>query len=413
MFHYDFPVIRNIGDVLIHIEDNDNFLVTKNEEFGITCIRYSHVGNDTFADVPEERGFIEAIKRECRGLIFDSDTGELLRRPLHKFFNFGERVNDVPDLERSHVVLEKLDGSMIVPFYLPNGDVFWGTKAGDSEVAQHVNSFIKKTDYDYYENKNDQAPLYTEFAEWCLDVGYTPIFEWCSRQDKIVLDYPEDNLVLLHLRETKSGKYVWRDKIKQLTFMFNIPVVNEICLENKHIDEIVSIIREREDIEGVVICFNDGHMIKIKADWYVLLHKTKDAIQSPKDITAIILTNKLDDLLPLLPDDVKDRAIIYQQGVQRKIESFTSKVVTIFQFLLKDCGTKKKFAFEIDSLLPPYKIALFKLWDYAMSPCVPRRQSAYYFICEWLREYMLKNTSSNKSFNDKVQPILQSIEWKG
>ena len=35
--------------------------------------------------------------------------------------------------------------------------------------------------------------------EDAIDAGFTPLFEWCSRRSKIVVDYPEDQLVLTGL----------------------------------------------------------------------------------------------------------------------------------------------------------------------------------------------------------------------
>ena len=34
----------------------------------------------------------DAIRRECRGMIFDGDTGIIISRPYHKFFNAGEKI---------------------------------------------------------------------------------------------------------------------------------------------------------------------------------------------------------------------------------------------------------------------------------------------------------------------------------
>jgi len=48
---------------------------------------------------------------------------------------------------------------------------------------------------------------YQQFAKWCIENRLTPIFEWCSRKQRIVIDYPEDKLVLLAVRENMSGKY--------------------------------------------------------------------------------------------------------------------------------------------------------------------------------------------------------------
>jgi RNA ligase len=53
------------------------------------------------------------IRRECRGLIFDKDTGKVLARRFHKFFNIGESdetSTDTIDFKIPHMLTEKVDG---------------------------------------------------------------------------------------------------------------------------------------------------------------------------------------------------------------------------------------------------------------------------------------------------------------
>ena len=149
-------------------------------------------------DVEEdEEGWLSvaAVRRECRGIIFDTATGDIIRRPFHKFFNVNERDETQDhrvDLSRPHAILEKLDGSMIAPF-LVNGELIWGTKMGATDVAKPVEEFIKNN------------PQYLSFAEEAVHHGLTPIFEWCSRKQRIVLDYKEDQLVLTAMRNQITG----------------------------------------------------------------------------------------------------------------------------------------------------------------------------------------------------------------
>lgn len=56
--------------------------------------------------------------RECRGLLFHKDTGELLARRYHKFFNIGESEETSQttiDFSRPHVFTEKVDGYNRLP----------------------------------------------------------------------------------------------------------------------------------------------------------------------------------------------------------------------------------------------------------------------------------------------------------
>ena len=111
--HYKFPEIRTIGDVLPAIAGRDEFVVAE-RDFG-TVINYLVAMPDTFKmEGPDD--VIGAIRRECRGLIFDTE-GNIMSRPYHKFFNVNEKEETQShrlDLTRAHTVMDKLDGSMFI-----------------------------------------------------------------------------------------------------------------------------------------------------------------------------------------------------------------------------------------------------------------------------------------------------------
>lgn len=192
--NYQFPEIRSIHDVLPHIEGRSEFIVAE-REFG-TVINYVVAMADTFDMAgPDDLG--AAIRRECRGLKFHPD-GTIGARPFHKWFNINEREETqqhVVDLSLPHSIMEKLDGSMIHPMTVA-GSVRWMTKMGITEVAKQAEEFVAAN------------TKYLDFASWCIGNKLTPLFEWCSRKQKIVIDYPEDKLVLLAVRDNVSGEYL-------------------------------------------------------------------------------------------------------------------------------------------------------------------------------------------------------------
>ena len=196
MMNYEFPEINHISDVISHIENRPEFKVM--EKGWYTVINYMVAFEDTFSLLRERSHYNMKIRRECRGLIFNTETGQLLSRPYHKFFNAGERaetqINKI-NLYEPHVVLEKLDGSMIRP--IPTQEGFrLATKAGITEVAMNAEVFIA------------DKLQYAKFIQYCIDKESTPIFEWVSRKNRIVVDYPEDNLIITAVRSNKTGFYV-------------------------------------------------------------------------------------------------------------------------------------------------------------------------------------------------------------
>jgi RNA ligase len=339
--NYEFPYIQNITDVLPAIEGRDEFVVAVKE--GYTVINYNVMMADTF-DCD--------IRRECRGIIFDTESGEILRRPYHKFFNVNEREetqDKVVDLSRPHAILEKLDGSMIAPFVV-NDQLIWGTKMGATEVAEPVEDFVL-----LHEN-------YSQFARFLIRRGYTPIFEWCSRKQRIVLDYKEDQLILTAIRDLTTGRYMSWDLVTNTADLYFIPVVGKwetgVDMDNKTMSSFVNYVRDLEDVEGFVVRFSDGHMIKLKCDWYVQIHKAKEKILQDRNIVELILDDKLDDVKAHLPQEDRDRLTEFEAYFNLALFDVAFYLANDLSWIREDLIDRKTFALEHAERYDQYMRAL-------------------------------------------------------
>ena len=352
--HYRFPTIRYITDVLPAIEGRDEFKVI--EKDGYTVINYVVTKDDTFDDVDTLNG---AIRRECRGLIFDSLSGDLIRRPFHKFFNVNEREETQShqiDLRRSHTIYDKLDGSMVTPFQICKQDgiyhLRWGTKMGITEVSQQAEVFVAKN------------PKYNKFAKFLMRYGSTPIFEWCTTQQQIVLEYKTDRLVLLAVRDNLSGQYYDDAQVAVWARDFDIEMV-DVLDSDTDMNAFIAKVKDETDIEGYVISFDDGHKVKIKTDWYVRLHRTYDLIRSDKNVANLILHNELDDLIPMLMDDQVKRVTEYEKTFWRKFNRKGQKLQKIVVDAKERYGDDRKaIAINVASKLHKFdRSFVFKLLD--------------------------------------------------
>jgi RNA ligase len=333
MMNYDFPQIKTIDDVLPHISGREEFRVMEKE--GYTVINYAVAFEETFLwDSNDPVG--SAIRRECRGITFDT-KGNLICRKYHKFFNVGEKeetqLNKV-NLYEPHIVLEKLDGSCVIPQPSPDGFVLT-TKAGVTEISQQAEVFVA------------DKPHYAKFIHSMFDGKLTPIFEWVSRKNRIVVDYENDNLILTAIRNTEMGHYLPYFNMLDLAEHWNIPVVQAVDgLAVQNIELFVKQIREWEDSEGVVLRFNTGHMVKIKSDQYVLRHKTKDAINQEKNVLQTILNDSVDDLVPLLTPEDADRLKRFQGAFLAGLDEVALEMAELFVKGNKMYPEKKDFAVE-------------------------------------------------------------------
>jgi RNA ligase len=356
--NYEFPVIKHIDDVLPHIEGREEFIVAERE--GYTVINYNVIMPDTFppvdkvaggsAKMREARKLTYAIRRECRGLIF-AENGSIMSRPFHKFFNVNERpeteVRNV-DLNKRHYIFEKLDGSMIRPLLI-DGNVRLGTKMGITDVAMEAEAWLVR-----------QPEELTRWMKSIMMMGFTPIFEWISPNNKIVVNYEEEDLVLLAVRDTFHGTYraAWEGT------PFN--TVDQFDSYTSDLDLFLSAARAEEGCEGFVIRFDDGHMVKIKNDWYVRIHKALDLIRHDRHIIKLILEEELDDLIPMLPEAEVAKIRELEEWFWTAFNNTEEWMKELYAEMLRETnGDRKRVALEFVPKLEDKKDAgiLFKMLD--------------------------------------------------
>lgn len=346
--NYEFPIIKTIDDVLPSINGRDEFIIAERD--GHVIVNYAVAFDDSF---PVVKTTGDAIRRECRGMMFNA-KGELISRPLHKFFNCGEREETLPNainLSTEHLVFDKLDGSMIRPVYI-NDQIRWCTKMGLSEVALRAEAFAKA------------HAKFDAFASYCLGWGMTPIFEWCSPTDRIVVNYTEPNLVLIAIRRMENGKYLSFDEMRRLAEPHGISIVKIY----EAIDDIVSFmerVKNEVGIEGYIIRFHDGHMLKIKCAEYLVMHKSKDISSSNRKIWQLIIDEKIDDLKAALVREDLDRVNQVEKEfwifVQERVDYY-KKTFNIAYYTCK--GDKKTFAIEHRTNYSKLDQGIiFSLWD--------------------------------------------------
>jgi RNA ligase len=341
--HYEFPKIKTIDDVLPAIKGRDEFIVADKEDYIV--INYVVHMPDSF---PPVETLNDALRRECRGIVFAPD-GKLLSRRFHKFFNINERPEtqaNVIDISQPHTVFEKLDGSMITPLRLHNG-FRWGTKMGITDVGNNAEYFA-------YEHKQ-----YNVFAERCYQANITPIFEWVSRKNRIVIDYPIDNLILTAIRDNYTGEYFSVDTMKYIAEHNNIPVVNTYS-QSKELAQFIASVQDQQGIEGYVLRFDNGHMLKFKTSEYCLMHNSKELVNSAEyNIVQAILQDKIDDLKSLLIEDDLNRVIEFEKefwaSVSRQETKYNELYIDAYQ---KSSGDRKKFALEIAKEYEPDEVSI-------------------------------------------------------
>ena len=408
-----FPAIRTIDDVLPAIQGRKEFKIQDYGEF--TSINYTtqfgtglffrpNLGSndDRDRDNHDDDDRMYALRRECRGIKFYKRDGTLAARPYHKFFNLNENGLARQDkfAWNNFVALEKLDGSMVHPLRQESGAYILCTRAGKTPVADQALRFIQSC-----------SLRYVEFFDTCHVQGATPMMEWCSRQQRIVLDYAEDQLVVTGVRSNESGAYWSYERMQELCRELELPCVKvwmqggSVTTTNNTdgIDEFQAQTRGRKQEEGFVLRWPSGDMVKLKTDWYRSMHGIK-CHAAEKDVWKLVLQGNMDDAKPVMSEQSRTDIDKFAAELSKKLSDIETQIdedVVCWTFTNGD-SNRKKFATEV-----------VKDKDVGLKPFYFRRfNNDRADLHDELHRWALDNTTSTTKLN-KMRHLFGGLEWKG
>lgn len=216
--------------------------------------------------------------REARGIIINTQTGEIVCRPMPKFFNLGERpessLENLPD--EAYIIYEKLDGSC-GNAYMRDGSIYVATPGSmESEQAVFATSWLQ-----------EHLLARKQYADFARELEKcTPVFEilWPDNPGSNVVNYGErEELVLLAIR-LHNGQEIMPHMVDAFAekYGFSRPLEFDHDL-TADIDQHIG-----ENEEGYVIYFPMSQLrVKVKSDLYKMLHKMLDKL-NPKGILELI-----------------------------------------------------------------------------------------------------------------------------
>jgi RNA ligase len=310
--------------------------------FNVSVFNYRLAQYKDFAnpipDKPELKGY------EMRGLtfIFNKD-GSLFNRYvlLEKFFN----LNQVPESLYSVVknykikfVNNKEDGSIASFVKLPNGKIIGKSKMGfDNDQADGINRVYKT-------NKEVKS-----LVDWALNNNIVPIFEYVAPNNRIVLRYPSEELILLRLRDNATGKHIdIRNHLDKVGSIRVAPFEDDV----RDLDHLVELTATQVDKEGSIVTCEDEHgrdfFFKLKTPWYCERHGllTEDLYRE-HIIIGYILDDKIDDILGQIPEDEKEAHIRINKIidiVKKSISDKVSEIEKAYEQFVKSGISKKDYA---------------------------------------------------------------------
>jgi len=206
----------------ISIAHNDFNFYKKEYNVGgykVVVFNYFLCGYNMFANPIKDRPEVNAFDMRGVTFVFNSD-GTLHKKflMLPKFFNLNEVENTqyytLKD-KKIKTITVKEDGSLIAFMQLPNGKIFAKTLGGFDNDQVHAAMEIYNNDI------NLQIIIDELLKRYC-----TPLFEYVSFNNKIVLNYKETQLRFIGLRNNINHSYVsfsnFEPKIKNIVKNYQI-----------------------------------------------------------------------------------------------------------------------------------------------------------------------------------------------
>jgi RNA ligase len=243
-----------------------------------------------YTHVAQHDNVWDDVTEQCRGLVCRQDTAtsdwhiwllnhqEVIARPFRKFFNLNTGFR--PETLEANLpswkprVLEKLDGSLGILFHHGWRNEAYIATRGSFASDQAV--WATK----WYRDKFGNWPI-ADSASW--PKGYTPLFEIIYNENRIVVNYDYQGLVLLGLVNIDTGAELPPEEVVQWASKNGLRVPLEYT---KSLEECKS--EQGKNMEGFVLQYwNKATSIplrlKIKTEDYVRLHKVITGL-NPKGI---------------------------------------------------------------------------------------------------------------------------------
>jgi RNA ligase len=222
----------------------------------------------------------DSVIRKCRGIIYSTETEEIIARPFEKFFNL--KTANMPETDPSQwasgpamaddwestapEVWEKMDG-FLCTMYAYNGKQYIASKGSfDSVHAKWATAW-------YQANVKGEWPK-----------GHTPVFEGICSSTRIVVDYEKfEGLVLLALVKNETGEELNRQDTVTWAAMNRVgtPSVYPFTWQEARM---MSLDTEIANFEGYVLVWRrpgqTPFRLKVKYIDYLRLHRMVSGVSA-------------------------------------------------------------------------------------------------------------------------------------
>ncbi len=311
------------------------------EEFSIIITEYDNFLVFNYDQIRSPR--FNPIVDECRALILEKGTWNVLCRSFDRFYNWQESVSDTSNLTLQKIasyndefkefdilkalVQSKIDGSLLSMWNYKNQWNVSTRKMGYGEGPTSLGNTFSELFWSIANQYNLKAKLDEEGMQ-----NFTVVFEMVSPETRIVTPYENKEITLIGARNNCDGREFSSAELDRLANVLGVKRPESFKIDSLNaLFELVNGMPCME--EGVVLVIENGSgshwRVKVKnAKYLAIAHMRNNGNMSPKRILTLIKENEQFEYLRYFPGDQRYFDLVeseYRESVKR-IDEIWDKV---------------------------------------------------------------------------------------
>jgi len=321
-------------------------LVALKEKYGISVSeKYDDIVVLNYSQIDSPK--FDPLVKECRGLILEKNSWEVVARSFDRFFNYGE----CPDASKYDItkakVLEKLDGSLVTAYWRYNR---WNFSTRKMAFAEGENSFGVS-----FRQVIDKAFDVKKLNE-CNHHDKCFIFELTSPETRVVKRYSDYRLNLIGIRERDTGFEILSKEVDWWANWLNVPRPKQYSMSS--FEEVMKNSKELPELDEGYVCLWDSEFVDFNSRWsntyrlkiknpayLAVAHMRDNGEHSEKRVIALVMMNEQEEYLSYFPEDrpLFQKYVNAHERLKEDVSRTWEKV--------KEIENQKEFALQVKHLL--------------------------------------------------------------